>query len=342
MDDIAVQMINAGDGDGAEIIFHLNGQRIAISIFPSSPHRQQPLHEDRLIDLLDRAVDAAVDEEEHEEVVDEVLNIILDVGKKVFAEVAPLNTPTALPLSQDLHTLLYPTTLTFCLKTVDSEPTISPIDPGDTYSCFEPNAADVVDGKFDLDESLPQYSSKEIHVLEIFVQGASHLVSRVLINNNELLCKARGNGILHSDLERELESLQRIRKACLDHRMPIRVPRSLGYVKHPELKCAIGFLREWVTGGRLSDVSFPVTLERRQKWVLQIYETVDQLHEIGVVWGDGKPSNIIIDEEDNAWLIDFGGGFTEGWVEMECAGTVEGDKQAVKNIKKFLNVEEEN
>ena len=54
--------------------------------------------------------------------------------------------------------------------------------------------------------------------------------------------------------------------------------------------------------------------------------------------GDGKASNIIIDDQDNAWLIDFGGGWTEGWVDKEVADTVEGDEQAVNSIVNSLGV----
>lgn len=76
--------------------------------------------------------------------------------------------------------------------------------------------------------------------------------------------------------------------------------------------------------------------ETRQKWASQIRDTVEQMHQIGVVWGDGKASNVIIDEEENAWLIDFGGGWTDGWVDEELADSVEGDNQAVSRIMNFL------
>jgi tRNA A-37 threonylcarbamoyl transferase component Bud32 len=89
--------------------------------------------------------------------------------------------------------------------------------------------------------------------------------------------------------------------------------------------------------GRLKDIKpYEVVKERRQKWITQIRETVDELHKIGVIWGDGKPSNVIIDVQDDAWLIDFGGGWTEGWVDEAVAETVDGDWQAVDNIIKFL------
>jgi hypothetical protein len=60
---------------------------------------------------------------------------------------------------------------------------------------------------------------------------------------------------------------------------------------------------------------------------------------MGLVWGDGKPGNVIIDDGDNAWLIDLAGGWTDGWVDDEVADTAEGDEQAGRNIFKFLDVE---
>lgn len=57
--------------------------------------------------------------------------------------------------------------------------------------------------------------------------------------------------------------------------------------------------------------------ERRQKWAAQIREMVDLLHKIGVVWGDGKPDNVLIHEvTDDAWVIDFGGSYTDGWLDQ--------------------------
>lgn len=100
----------------------------------------------------------------------------------------------------------------------------------------------------------------------------------------------------------------------------------------------MGFLRQWVPGRRLSDIDITATtVEKRQKWILQISETIQYLHKHGLVWGDGKSSNIIIDEQDNAWLIDFGGGFTEGWVDEELSETKEGDEQALAKIVKLLS-----
>jgi len=55
-----------------------------------------------------------------------------------------------------------------------------------------------------------------------------------------------------------------------------------------------------------------------------------------VVWGDAKTSNVLIDEHGDAWILDFGGGNTVGWIPEELVGTKEGDFQALKMIFEFI------
>lgn len=50
----------------------------------------------------------------------------------------------------------------------------------------------------------------------------------------------------------------------------------------------------------------------KDRWIDQIRETVQQLHDSGVVWGDVKPDNVLMDANDVPWLIDFGGSYTGG------------------------------
>lgn len=60
---------------------------------------------------------------------------------------------------------------------------------------------------------------------------------------------------------------------------------------------------------------------------------------MGVVWGDGKADNVLVHRDsDDAWIIDFGGGWTEGWVDREVSGTAEGDNVAMQKIFEFLGV----
>ena len=117
----------------------------------------------------------------------------------------------------------------------------------------------------------------------------------------------------------------------------IQVPPIIGYVHHKDTELVLGFLREWIPGRRLSEVDATTsTPQNRQKWILQISQTIERLHEHGIVWGDGQLNNIVIDDKDDAWLIDFGGATTKGWVDEELAETMEGDKQALGRIVEFL------
>ncbi|KAK3291515.1 uncharacterized protein B0H64DRAFT_330262 [Chaetomium fimeti] len=77
-------------------------------------------------------------------------------------------------------------------------------------------------------------------------------------------------------------------------------------------------------------------LPLRMKWAAQIEQAVTELHRNGLVWGDAKPGNVVIDTDDNAWVLDFGGGGTDGWMEESTYQTEEGDLNAVAKMKEML------
>jgi hypothetical protein len=149
-----------------------------------------------------------------------------------------------------------------------------------------------------------------------------------------MLCKARGKGLAEVNLERELAKLQKIWEACSRTGTSVRVLQLRGYVMHADSGAVIGPLRERDPSGsrgrtlREVDVS-AVPKATRFSWAAHIGKTVDWLHSIGLVWGDGKQDNVIVDEDDQIWLIDLGGGWTEGWVKAELADMAEGDHQAL-------------
>jgi hypothetical protein len=47
----------------------------------------------------------------------------------------------------------------------------------------------------------------------------------------------------------------------------------------------------------------------------------------------------LIDENNDAVLLDFGGGNTLGWVDEDKYGTMEGEQQGLQKIMKALGVE---
>jgi len=47
---------------------------------------------------------------------------------------------------------------------------------------------------------------------------------------------------------------------------------------------------------------------------------------------------VLIDENGNAMAIDFGGGFTDGWVDERNQGTVCEDLQGLEKIVSFMRM----
>lgn len=73
-----------------------------------------------------------------------------------------------------------------------------------------------------------------------------------------------------------------------------------------------------------------------EKWAVQIRDDIDYLHAKGLVWGDAKVVNVLIDGKGNTVLIDFGGGVTKGWVDSENYGTYRGDLERLEWIISFM------
>jgi len=111
--------------------------------------------------------------------------------------------------------------------------------------------------------------------------------------------------------------------------------RLVGLEVNPEEKVE-GMIIDYIENGRsLSDIP-SISSEQCDKWTEQIKHAIEYLHQKGLVWGDAKADNVLVDKEDNAKLIDFGGGFTPGWVDRENDDTVRGDLQGFERIISFM------
>lgn len=344
-DDITVVHISAGDDEGADITLEYNATRITVSVFASpsseagqSSSPESPL-ENRVLRLLNKAVIA--DDEDYDDLINETLDEILGVGESSFSQVAPrIRQPR--PAGQDLHSLLYPESLAFRLQTVEGKATVFQISPEEGLCLPDAPPEPRLDTAFQPDDQLFCYSAKDLVVQDVFVEG-NGIVGRVYVAGRDMLCKARRVGLWDSGLERELTTLQNIQATVANTGLAIRVPRLHGYVTHADSGAVIGLLREWIPssfhGKTLRDVNVSlVPLNIRQKWADQIRQTMVNLHSIGIVWGDGKPSNIIINQSEDIELIDFAGGWSQGWVDEQLAETIEGDVQALGRIEQFLGV----
>ena len=58
------------------------------------------------------------------------------------------------------------------------------------------------------------------------------------------------------------------------------------------------------------------------------------------MFGDAKADNFLVDKDGKLWIIDFGGSYTEAWVEEGKMETVQGDWQGVKKVAGALVGEE--
>ncbi|EXA35137.1 hypothetical protein FOVG_13908 [Fusarium oxysporum f. sp. pisi HDV247] len=164
----------------------------------------------------------------------------------------------------------------------------------------------------------------------------SYIPSRVILKNgNSAFFKPMRCGDQKSFMN-ELDRYKSIRDAHLDE--SLLIPRLIGLVRD-QTGQAFGLLLNYIDCGHrtlLCAAKPDTSRELRQTWAQQVHDTVQQLHAAGIVWGHAKPDNVLVDQKNDAWLIDFGGGYTNGWVPKELSGTVEGDLQALKKINEFL------
>jgi hypothetical protein len=119
--------------------------------------------------------------------------------------------------------------------------------------------------------------------------------------------------------KRELDVLGSMKMLKLDTQ--IRVPVLEGLVSFddagstPSGRCQVmGFLQTEIPSPtpltNLLDPSIPQA--KREKWAKDAERMKTLLHDNNIVWGDAKADNFVVDANDNLWIIDFGGSYTEG------------------------------
>ncbi|RJE20507.1 Protein kinase domain protein [Aspergillus sclerotialis] len=168
------------------------------------------------------------------------------------------------------------------------------------------------------------------------VQTALPAIPRkVFVKGHACFFKLVFPGDVNSTL-REFNAYTKIRSAKFD--ATVRTPRLHGMVQDEATGRIVGLLLSYINCDRtlLCAAEHPMYSSLRQQWLDQISHTLANLHAHGIIWGDGKPDNVLIDTNNDAYLVDFGGGYTQGWVNKECATTVEGDLQALGRITNYL------
>ncbi|KAG9201940.1 hypothetical protein G6514_005135 [Epicoccum nigrum] len=135
--------------------------------------------------------------------------------------------------------------------------------------------------------------------------------------------------------KREISILQKIEQLNLD----IKVPKLVGFVAFENSKTeAMGLLLTHIEDPTplTKMLKSSVSEEKRAAWSQKSREYVETLHRHDIIWGDAKADNFIVDKNDELWIIDFGGSYTEGWVDPELSDTMEGDEQGLEKVQQAL------
>ncbi len=137
---------------------------------------------------------------------------------------------------------------------------------------------------------------------------------------------------------RELSTYAKIHAAKLKE--DVHISRLLGAIENEGTSRIAGFLLSYIDCKNktlLCPGLGPNQALLREKWIQQVTQSIHELHAHRIVWGDAKADNVLVDELGDAYLVDFGGGYTKGWVDKELMNTVEGDLQGLERIAKYLS-----
>ncbi|CAN9243765.1 unnamed protein product [Alternaria alternata] len=150
-----------------------------------------------------------------------------------------------------------------------------------------------------------------------------------------------------TDLEAKIEDLReyRILRKMEKLNLDIKFPRLHGFV-------ALGNSKTEVMGLLLENIETPTPLtkllkssvdeEKRRVWSKKSAEYISLLHDNDIIWGDAKADNFMVDAHDELWIIDFGGSYTEGWIDPEISETLEGDDMGLEKIQLALEDPDKN
>ena len=271
---------------------------------------------------------------------------IIQLGKNDFMREAFLvqQAQQEHPLPNDMESVLFPETRYHRLVTgPDGCPQLTSIHQYFAYQDLNPKVPPAPEDVFWFLDSLPWFTTKELTVCQRLGMDGGYHSCTVLLGSKEVFCKAHADppgGIFDRSLRREIDCLRGALEMCRDTGQDVQIPILLGYVKHSVFNHIIGYLCDYVAGTRLDQIIIPsIDIIRREKWAIQVLLSVLLVHAMYRTWGsDWEKGGIIIDSDQNAWVVGFSGLDTKGWFvgELECSE--EADKEALRKLFRFLRV----
>ncbi|RMD41228.1 hypothetical protein DV735_g3890, partial [Chaetothyriales sp. CBS 134920] len=315
--------------DDCRIVLNYNHLRFILNLLkPESPEDDDAVA--NLFLKLEEAEDYS-DELRYDRCLMEVTDTAILACKGTMNSLAAA-APTSDSKQVSLEDFLYPTTFSLQLRSVNGKlQAVKMDDDSELPSILEPPPLMV--------DSIPRSApaptpSVEIEFMEDLFMGK---IFKVSLHGQVRVFKSAIHGNA-DQLKREISVLQQVsEKRDPDRPDHPRVPQFFGLVKSRGQ--VIGMLESFIEGKNLYQLSLANTSStERRIWKRQIEQAITWLHERGIVWGDVKPENVLIDTAADAWLVDFGGSWTDGWVDEELAETVEGDLQGLLRLNEFLDM----
>lgn len=187
--------------------------------------------------------------------------------------------------------------------------------------------------KYILNLDIPSIQASDLEIVE-----TSGPLPTLVRHNNKLYFLKVVDPTQPAPTKREIKIMKDIEKLDLHEEM--RVPQVKGLVSFSNSKTDImGFLQTHIEGAEplthLLDSDVPQS--KRDGWASESEKMVELLHKHDLVWGDAKADNFMVDKDDKLWIIDFGGSYTEGWVDPELNETTEGDDMGTRKIVNALH-----
>ncbi|CAG8885699.1 unnamed protein product [Penicillium egyptiacum] len=240
---------------------------------------------------------------EYEDPLDEMHDWTLHPFLPIFHEIAPLNPSQKYTLEDCLFT----EELHYTVQVVEDK--LVPVYLGDTKNMKHDLTGASLPSSVDY-SAFPIYHPREVQV-PISANSLPGIPRKVFIHG-----KTRSSFfkiVYGGDIAREILTYQRF--AWLNS-----IPRfsHQGLVQDDD-GYVMGLALSYIDCDRATlnciDGHDPNFSELRQKWVDQISHTLKHFHSHNIIWGDAKAANVLIDINKDACLVNFGGGYTKGWVE---------------------------
>ncbi|RMY99770.1 hypothetical protein D0862_06982 [Hortaea werneckii] len=184
----------------------------------------------------------------------------------------------------------------------------------------------------------PWYSAKDLKVLDGSNSPSPYHPAKVQTPEGQTYFLKLVDRDQPQPVKREIHLLDEIEKRGLRNHM--KCPKLEGLVTMSGGQSKImAFLQTHIPDPTplTTKLDADVPQDLRDRWASESESVKELLHEKGIVWGDAKADNFMVDASNNLWIIDFGGSYTEGWVDPELKDTEEGDDQGVEKIANALH-----